>query len=309
MSDCKAVTTPDHVRRLLYTVSADESGILVRSVLRQHMHLSVTELRRIKWLPDGILLDGQRVTVRHAAVPGQTVSVRLSDTARRSGIAPVPGDLDIVWEDADLIILNKAPGIVVHPCLGHPNDTVGNFLLHYYDTCGEIADFHPVHRLDIGTSGLLVVAKHAYAQESLRRALHTEDFRREYLAVCEGVPEPVRGTVRAPIGRRDGSVIAYEVRPDGAPASTDYEVVRTGGSRSLVRLRLHTGRTHQIRLHMASIGHPLVGDYLYGSGPSPEIARPALHSWRLRLRHPVTGEVLVLSLPLPDDMERLLEPR
>lgn len=298
--------TENGVRRLLYALPEGEPGRTVGFVLKYRMGLSGTVARRIKWLPDGILLDARRVTTRHPVLPGQLLSARLSDPERRSGLLPAPGPLDIVWEDGDLVVLNKAPGVTVHPGPGHYADTLGNYLLYYYDSCSSEADFHPVHRLDKGTSGLMVVAKHAYAQEKLRQALHTKDFCREYLAVCEGTGLPEHGTISAPIGRQEGSIIAYCVRPDGLDARTEYRVLAESNGRSLLRLRLDTGRTHQIRVHLAHIGHPLTGDFLYGREDRELIPRPALHSCALGFAHPVTGARLEFSLPLPEDMAALL---
>lgn len=189
-------------RRLDLPIGPELAGIKVDTLLKKHMGLSGTVVRRIKWLEDGILVDGQRVNTRFAPVEGQVLSVRLSDPERRSGIVPAPGPLDIVYEDEDVIVLNKAPGVPVHPGPGHFSDTLGNFLLNYYDSRGIEADFHPVHRLDRGTSGLMVAAKHPHAQEVLKNQLHTDDFRRTYLAVCEGVPDPPAGLVDAPWGRK-----------------------------------------------------------------------------------------------------------
>ena len=216
------------------------------------------------------------------------------------------GPLDIVYEDPDIIVLNKAAGVLVHPGHGHFDDTLGNFLMYYYKNTGEESDFHPVHRLDKGTSGLVVVAKHPHAQEKLKNQLHTGDFRRVYLAICDGTPPEASGTVDAPIGPVEGSPTAREVRPDGRPARTRYRVLRTWGPRSLVELELETGRTHQIRVHMAHIGCPLTGDFLYGRSNPALIARPALHSARLKLTHPITRERLCFSAPLPADMAALI---
>ncbi len=155
-------------RRLELVLGPEDGGVKVDTLLRRRLHLSGTVIRRIKWLPDGILVDGARVNTAFRPREGQTLSVRLSDPERRSGILPAPGPLDIVYEDGDLLILNKAPGVPVHPGPGHFNDTIGNFLLNYYDSEGIEGDFHPVHRLDRGTSGLLVVAKHPHAQEVLK---------------------------------------------------------------------------------------------------------------------------------------------
>ena len=293
------------MRRLELAITPELAGVKVDTLLKRHMGLSGTVVRRIKWLDDGILVDGVRVNTRFCPEAGQVLSARLSDPQRSSGIVPAPGQLDIVYEDEDLIVLNKAPGVPVHPGPGHFDDTLGNFLVNYYEKTGQEADFHPVHRLDRGTTGLIVAAKHPHAQEALKHQLHTENFRRLYLAVCEGLPDPIHGTIDAPLGPRPGSLVEQMARPDGKPARTRYGVLRHWGARSLVSLELETGRTHQIRVHMAHIGHPLTGDFLYGAEDQNLIGRPALHSGYLSFLHPLTGEKLQFSVPLPDDMARL----
>lgn len=293
-------------RRLSLTVSAAQAGAAVDTLLRRGLGLSGTVIRRVKWLEDGILLDGERVHTDRRAAEGQVLSVRVDGGSPRSGMIPVPGPLDIVYEDLDLLVLNKAPGVPCHPGPGHYSDTLGNFIAYYYKINGIQADYHPVHRLDRGTSGLLVVAKHPHAQERLKVQLHTPQFRRWYLAVCEGTPEPAAGVVDAPIGPVPGSLMARRVDPAGQRARTRYRVLWTGRGRALVELELDTGRTHQIRVHMAHLGCPLTGDFLYGVENPALISRPALHSARLALRHPVTGEDLTWELPLPEDMAGLL---
>ena len=293
-------------RYLTLKITPELAGLEVNTLLRRTLGLSGTVLRRVKWLEDGVTLDGVRVNVRVRVEEGQTLSVRLTDPSPTSGVVPAPGPLDIVYEDADLIVLNKAPGVLVHPGHGHFDDTLGNFLMYHYKMAGDESDFHPVHRLDKGTSGLLAVAKHPHAQERLKNQLHTGDFRRVYLAVCTGAPPAPAGTVDAPIGRSDGSLMAREVRPDGKPARTHYRAVRSYGSRTLVELELDTGRTHQIRVHMAHIGCPLAGDFLYGAEDRALIGRPALHSARLELAHPITGERLHFAVPLPADMAQMI---
>ena len=295
-------------RRLDWVVPPECEGTRVDTLLKKHMNLSGTVVRRIKWLDDGILVDGQRVNTRFIPKAGQTLSVRLTDPERLSGVIPAPGEVDIVYEDEDLIVVNKPAGLSVHPGPGHYSDTLGNFLVYYYETTGQKADFHPVHRLDRGTSGLLVAAKHPYAQELVKAQLHSPDFRRVYLAVCEGAPEPAAGVVDAPLGPVEGSLMAQQVRPDGKPARTHYETVSLYGTRTLLRLELETGRTHQIRVHMAYLGHPLTGDFLYGTEDHDLIARTALHSHQLTFTHPLTGEVLSFTQPLPEDMAELLAP-
>lgn len=294
-------------RRLELTVPQECQGVRVDTLLRRQLGLSGTVIRRMKWLEDGILVDGVRVNTRFVPAPGQVLSVRLSDPERRSGVVGADGDLDIVYEDADMVVVNKPAGLSVHPGPGHWDDTLGNYLVGYYRRTGQEADFHPVHRLDRGTSGLLVCAKHPHAQEKLKEQLHTSAFRRVYLAVCEGVPQPASGVVDAPLGAKEGSLVEQCVRPDGKHARTRYETLSTSKGRALLRLELDTGRTHQIRVHMAYLGHPLVGDFLYGMQEPEWKGRTALHSHRLRLCHPITGMAMEFVSPLPEDMAGLFE--
>lgn len=296
----------EHTRYLTYAVPAEHSGADVGTLLRRGLGLSAALIKRVKYLEDGIALDGIRVTTRTRAQAGQCLRVRLSDSERRSEIQPAQGSLDILYEDEDLLVLNKAPGMAVHPGVGHWMDTLGSALLDYYDRRGIPADFHPVHRLDKGTSGAMVVAKHAYAQDRLRLALHSGAFRRDYLAVCDGAPPAEHGTVDFPLAHAGDSVIRQEIRPDGLSAHTEYEVLQRTPLRTLVRLRLQTGRTHQIRVHMAAIGCPLTGDFLYGTENQALLSRPALHSHRLSFTHPLTGAELSFTVPLPEDMKKLL---
>lgn len=293
-------------RYLTLRITPELAGQEVNTLLRRTLGLSGTVLRHVKWLEDGITLDGARVNVRVQVREGQMLAVRMTDPQSTSGVVPAEGPLDIVYEDADLVVVNKAPGVLVHPGHGHFDDTLGNFLMYHYQQTGDESDFHPVHRLDKGTSGLVVAAKHAHGQEKLKNQLHTGDFRRVYLAVCDGAPPAPAGTVDAPIGRADGSLMAREVRPDGRPARTHYKVLQARGPRSLVELELETGRTHQIRVHMAHLGCPLTGDFLYGAENRALIARPALHSAKLELAHPITGARLSFAAPLPADMAALV---
>lgn len=292
-------------RRLDYTIPAEHEGKTVYVILRYVMGLSGTVLRRVKWLEDGILLDGQRVITRELVHQGQTISVRLSDPTAETDIPPVALPLTLLYEDRDIVVVNKAPGMPSHPGPGHWQDSLGNALVHHWQTADPYAVFHPVHRLDKGTSGLMVAAKHPYAQEKLKNQLHTEDFYRRYLAVCDGIPQPLAGVIDAPIARADSSILKRETSPDGMTAVTHYETLRTVGGRSLVRLTLETGRTHQIRVHMSHIGCPLTGDFLYGREDHDLIPRPALHSAVLSLLHPVTGERMTFEAEMPQDMQKL----
>lgn len=290
-------------RRLELTVTqAQNVGLL----LRRELNCSAAVVRTAKKYPDGILLDGVHATTADSARPGQMLSILISD--REDGdLEPAEGPVEFAYQDEDMLVINKAAGVAVHPSPGHHADTLGNFLTDYYKKQGIPFVFRPANRLDRGTSGLMVAARHAHAQELLKHQLHTGAFRRVYLAVCQGIPGQEKGIVDMPIGRADGSVLLRQVRADGARAVTHYKVLSVHGDRSLVRLELETGRTHQIRVHMAWLGCPLVGDFLYGVEDKALIGRTALHSWQLAVTQPLTGERLELTAPLPEDMEKLLQ--
>lgn len=294
------------VRRLSIPITAPQAGSSVQTILRRELGLSAAAVRRAKALEDGILLDGQPVFTNGRVAAGQILSVAVGDQTGSHQIAPVPGPLDIVYEDEDLVIVDKAGGVPVHPSQGHHGDTLANFLMAHYAAQGLVAAFHPVNRLDRGTSGLMAVAKHAHAHEKLQEQLQNGRLQRTYLAVCEGVPVPRRGCVDAPIARAPGSVLRRQVCPQGAEARTHYEVLQTGSGRALVHLRLDTGRTHQIRVHLAHLGCPLAGDFLYGTELPQLPQRFALHSAAIQLCQPVTGQPLSFSSPLPAALEDLL---
>ncbi len=294
-------------RRLQLPVAPEWEGMRVSAVLRYKLGLSGTVLRRIKWYPEGILLDGLRVHTNVTVRSGQVLDVQLSDPEADQPFPATPGPLDIVYEDRDIIVVNKPAGLSVHPGPGHYDDTLGNHLLWHYRQQGEIARLHPVHRLDKGTSGLLVTAKHPFAQDRLRLQLHTPGFQRRYLALCQGVPSPPEGCIDLPLGRCPDSIQKRQVCPEGDAARTHYAVLQAWEQAALVGLQLDTGRTHQIRVHMAATGHPLLGDFLYGTEDHSLIARPALHAAELQLQHPVTGAQLRWVCPLPEDMQQLAQ--
>ena len=262
-------------------------------------------MARLTRAENGILVNGRHARTVDILHAGDVLQVETGDH-RPPKVLPTPGDwpLPIVWEDGHLLVVNKPAGMTAH---------ASNFLPDTPTVAGALAwqrgtdfIFHSVNRLDKGTTGLMVVAKSGYVHDLLRRSLHTSRFIREYRAVCVGCPEPLQGTIDAPIGRDETSAVARKIRPDGQSAISHYEVLVPGEALSLVKLVPETGRTHQLRLHMASIGHPLAGDWLYGSEDPALIPRPALHAYALRLIHPVTGEVLSLTAPLPADMRRLV---
>ncbi len=284
-------------------VSDALDGATVSTLLRQALGCSGTLIKQVKF--GGLWLDGVQVILSDRAAAGSVLRVRLPEDPP-SQLVPVAHPLDIPFEDEHLLIVNKPPYVPVHPGPNHRTDTLGNFITAHYQSSGQSHLFRPVNRLDRGTSGLMVIAKHRYSQERLQMQLHSNSFRRSYLAICDGVPEPACGAISAPIGRLEGSVIARTVRPDGAKAVTHYRTLAGHGPRALIQLELETGRTHQIRVHMAHIGCPLTGDFLYGTEQPEVIPRPALHSAALSLVHPVTGQPLSFSCPMPEDMNNLL---
>jgi 23S rRNA pseudouridine1911/1915/1917 synthase len=282
------------VRQL--TITAEKSGDTVRALLKQSFGMADGLLSHLKFVPGAVQVNGNPARLLHRLTAGDLVTVTIEDRPS----SPIPAaavPLDILWEDEDLLVVNKPAGMAVHGgCGGCP--TLANALAAYW---GEETPFHPVNRLDRGTSGVMAVAKGRYIHDALRRVLHTDDFRRDYLALTVGVPHPTAGVIDRPI---DPALRA--VSDGGKPSVTAYEMLAQGGGVALVHVTPATGRTHQIRIHLASIGTPLLGDTRYGTA-SPLIHRPALHSRSLALRHPVTGEWVCARAPLPPDMAALAQ--
>lgn len=294
------------MRILTYTVTPEEDGRMVKGILRGSLQLSYTLLKSLKWRENAILLNGQSVHVNTIVHAGDVVSVALSErTPREDLYCANAAKPDIVYEDDDLLVLNKPAGVAMHPKSGDASAPSLAAMLTSY--LGEGSVPHFVSRLDKGTSGLLIAAKSGYVHDRLRRALHSSDLRREYRAVAVGRVEPPYGVIDAPIGRAEGSIIRRCVRADGLPSLTEYETLQVNDRFTLLRLRPQTGRTHQLRVHMAYLGHPLAGDWLYGTEDKTLIARPALHSYELWFTQPVTGQELHFTAPIPQDMQRLME--
>ena len=292
------------MRTLSITVTREMDGRMVKGILRGELQLSYTLLKSLKWRENAILLNGQSVHVNAIVRAGDVVSVNLSERGGAPATLPCPIPLDIVYEDDDLLVLNKSAGIAMHPKstdLSAPS--MATALTAYL---GEGSVPHFVSRLDKGTSGLLIAAKTGYVHDRLRRALHSDALRREYRAVAVGTVTPPCGVIEAPIARADGSLVKRCVREDGLPSLTEYETLEVCGGFTLLRLVPHTGRTHQLRVHLSHLGYPLAGDWLYGTEDLSLIARPALHSCALWFTHPITGEALHFTAPLPEDMKKLI---
>lgn len=284
--------------RLTLTVTAAQAGRTIKSIMLQDLSMSNTLLSSLKFRPEGILKNGVQARVTDRVQPGETLSFSIADRRRNTAV-PLDLDVPILWEDESFLLVDKPAGVGTY---GGNRPNLAGFFAHKW---GADAEFHPVNRLDVGTSGLIAIARDGYAHDRLRRLLHTDEFQREYLAVAGGLVTPETGVIDLPISRQPVKGTTRAVDPDGLPSRTEYEVLKTTESRTLLRLRLFTGRTHQIRVHMAALGHPLVGDRQYGA-TDLAIARPALHSHRIRIRHPLTGEVIQVTAPLPADILRLM---
>ena len=284
-------------------ITEAEAGRTVKSIALKEMRLSRGRFSSLKF-SGGILLDGEPIHADRRVRAGETLSTQWEDEAS-SGLTPCEAPLSVPWQDEHYYVIDKPAPL---PTLGSAHQegaTLENALFAYLG-CPEYYMFRPVNRLDKGTSGLLAVARDAHSQQLLQRQLHTDAFLREYLAVCEGHLPRSEGVIDLPIGL-SGEGVKRAVRPDGKPAVTHYRVERETENRSLVRLRLETGRTHQIRVHLAALNCPIVGDYLYGT-PHPVLpGRFALHACFLQFTHPYTGETVSVQSPLPDALGLLLE--
>ena len=292
------------MRILTHTVAAAEDGQTAKQLLRGLWHISGSLLSRLKFR-DAITANGVPVPVNHILRTGDVLGADVSDLpGEHPHILPVDYPLAILYEDEDLLLLDKPAGIAIHPAaLTEETVTVAGAVAHYLQS----DSFHAVNRLDRGTTGVMAVAKTGFVHAQCMTLLHTDAFQRDYRAVCDGVPPHPAGDIDLPIGREGDSLLKRCPDPDGQAAHTHYEVLDTANGRALLRLTPTTGRTHQLRVHMAAIGCPLTGDWLYGTEDRVLIARPALHSYHLRLTHPVTGAVIDVTAPLPEDMARLLK--
>ena len=285
------------MRTLTFTVPPALCGIRVKSFLRGYCGVSARLLARLKRTPMGIAVNGAHATAIDVLRAGDTLRVTLPEDQKQLPPRELP--LEAVYEDEDLLVANKPCSMPVYPTPGHDDDTLANAAAAHWGRRGERIAFRPVYRLDKDTSGLIVLAKNAYAAARLANRVQ-----KEYTAVCEGSLTG-GGTVDTPIGLAPGSRIRREAGGDGVPAVTHWRSEACFDGHTLLKLRLETGRTHQIRVHMASIGHPLAGDDLYGGGLRL-IGRQALHCGEVRFVHPVTGKNIVLRCALPPDMEKLL---
>jgi 23S rRNA pseudouridine1911/1915/1917 synthase len=299
-------------------IPASAAGRRLDQVLAE-LFSGYSRSRLQQWIKQGsVLLNGHTAPARYRVAGGEQVEIA-AQLQVETGVQPQPIPLDVRFEDPHLLVLNKPPGLVVHPAAGNPEGTLQNALLYHYPQLASLPRAGIVHRLDKDTSGLMVVARSLSAHKSLVEQLQARSVRREYLALVQS-PVTAGGTIEAPIGRHPRDRLRMAVVPSGKPAVTHYRILERFPAYTLLEVSLETGRTHQIRVHMAYIRCPLVGDPLYAGrqklprGVSPRLReavssfrRQALHAARLELTHPASGERLSWQAEMPDDFSRLLD--
>ncbi|MDI6619269.1 MAG: RluA family pseudouridine synthase [Clostridiales bacterium] len=290
---------------LTYTAEKADDGVKLDNILKSRMNLSrrlITDLKKAK----NIFINNKHVFTNALVKTGDVVSVNIYKEESQD-IEPENIPVDVVFEDADLLIVNKMPGIVVHPTKGHPNGTLSNGIIYYLRQKGDKSIVRLVNRLDRDTSGLVIIAKNKFTHQALAKELDSNEISKKYICIAHGNFTQKSGTIDLPIGRPSRETIKREVMTSGYKAVTHYKVIEDLDEASLVELRLETGKTHQIRVHMSYIGHPIFGDTLYGTADDSRfINRQALHAYMLEFNHPRYGSRVRLKTEIPDDMKSLL---
>ena len=278
--------------QISFSVSAADSGRRLKNFLQQKDRLSTSLWRKIKW-NGTILRNGLPIGPNDLLAAGDTI---LCSWEEDTPIFPADVPLDIIYEDEDLLVVNKPAGMLIHPTGRFTRETLVSAVAGYYRKKGIKAGIHPVYRLDRDTTGLVLIAKSAHAQHQLSQS--HDCIQRDYLALAEGTWPQTTGTLTFPLARDPKAECRFRVDENGRPAITEYTVLKQYRDFALVKFHLLTGRTHQIRVHCASIGHPLLGDALY-RGPTGLLSRQALHAWKISFHHPRTGTELSLTVLPP----------
>ena len=273
----------------------------VKQVLKEEFNMSDRLTLKLK-SNQKIYKNGQVALVNSNVTNNDLIEIYLNTEEDHSNILPTKMDLDILYEDEWMLILNKAPNLPIHPSRMHYEDSLSNGVSYYFDKIGLKKKIRPVNRLDKDTSGIVIFAKNEYIQECLIKQMKQNIFKKEYIAIVEGILGIKKGTISLPISRKEGSIIEREINLNGDNAITHYEVIAEKNNMSKVHILLETGRTHQIRVHFSHIGHPLIGDTLYGNASS-HIARQALHAYKISFIHPISKEQMHFTCDLPEDMK------
>lgn len=287
---------------LTYKVEGDST---IKDVLLKKLFVSSRLLRKLK-LNKRIFCNEKEAWVNDAVNSGDVVQVDITFEEGNDKIESQEMKLDILYEDNCLLIINKSGDMVVHPTCIHQSGTLANFAKGYLKSKDENVITRFVNRLDRETSGVIIFAKNEYTQEILSRQMQTGEFKKEYIAIVNGIIEKDKGTIDLPIKREEGSIMTRTTGIDGESAITHYEVQKRLRDMTVVKLKLETGRTHQIRVHMKAIGHPIVGDGLYSDIKTDRIGRQALHAELVEFVHPVTREVIRIVADVPEDISELI---
>lgn len=290
---------------LLEYVVKDNKYRDINQILKQEFNISSRLFHKLI-INQHVMLNNQIIDTRSEVSVGDVITVDLDFEETSENIVSTNMELNIVYEDDCLLILNKPAGIAVHPSISHYDDTLSNGVKFYFESIGLHRKIRPVNRLDFNTSGLIIFAKNEYVQECLIQQMKSHDFQKEYIAIVKGRFENTSGIIDLPIARKENSIIERCVSTDGQQAITEYSVLQELDDFSVVTCLLKTGRTHQIRVHMSTIGHPLLGDTLYGSS-SDLISRQALHSYKVSFVHPVSHKFVEFTCDLPEDMSFLIK--
>ena len=290
--------------KLIYKIE-NNNHKTVKDILISHFHISHRLLIKLKNIYY-IFLNNFPCTVSKEICIGDIICVNLNYPEDNSNIVPRKMELDILYEDDAYIIVNKPYGIPVHPSISHFEDSLSNGIKYYFDTIGLQKKIRPVNRIDKDTSGIVIFAKNEYIQELLIQQMNSKQFVKEYIAIVEGLFENKKGIINLPIARKENSIIERCVNSSGMPSITHYEVIKELKNISVLKCYLETGRTHQIRVHLSYIGHPLLGDELYGGNLS-HINRQSLHSYYVSFIHPIKNCIVEYTCKFPEDLQNLLE--
>lgn len=292
--------------RLSRHIKMEEGGKKLGDFIRYEMQLSRKAITAIKFKGGAFLIDGIPQTVSYVLKGGEQLDVLFPPENVSETLKPENLSLELVFEDEYALVINKPAGMPTIPSFQHYGGTLASGVLHYLIDKGEEGVSHPVTRLDRETSGLVLMAKHAHVHDQFSRLQKAHEIERRYLAIVHHPFEKDHGTIDAPIGRKDGSIIERCIIEAGKQAVTHYEVLWQDEEKAVVGVKLETGRTHQIRVHFSSIGHPLLGDDLYG-GKLTRLTRQALHARHLYFTHPLTQNFIFCTAPLPQDLQPLLK--
>lgn len=285
---------------LKYTIQ--ENGKTVKGIMSENLNFSRRLSKKLE-LSDRIHINGRIAKLNKYVLTGDVLTIEFDEDEDEYDAVDIP--IDIVYEDNDLLVVNKPPYIVVHPTKSHQNNTVANGVAFYFKQKNIKRKVRFVNRLDMNTSGIVIIAKHPYAHNELANQMKTNAVDKYYYAIVDGIINEDNGTINEPIARLNLEDIIRVVHPSGKECITHYNVEKRFNDMTLVKLKLETGRTHQIRVHLKHIGHPIIGDTLYGK-ESEQICRQALHCYEMKFKQPLSGEELLISCPLPEDMEKIM---